>query len=155
MSPPQYTKEVEQKHTARVALKRTQQNALLNVQQTLHANLQAELAAAPDPRRTVELVRLNNEISQLQYELSEDIPYKLDKQEKVAHDLKIKAHDKKVEKIKEYRGKVYMLIMGQCTNRLKEKLRQDTSWATVDSTPKDPIELLNLIERVVIETIGD
>jgi hypothetical protein len=53
------------------------------------ANLQAELATNPDPRRTLELVQLNNEIAQLQHDLSEDIPYKLNEQEKVAHDKRI------------------------------------------------------------------
>lgn len=53
------------------------------------ANLQAELATNPDPRRTLELVQLNNEITQFQYDLSEDIPDKLNEQEKVASDRRI------------------------------------------------------------------
>jgi hypothetical protein len=71
----------------------------------------------------------------------------------VAHYTRIKSHDEKVDNLKAYRGKVSMLIMGQCTLLLKDKLRQDILWATVDATPKDLIELLNLIERVVLKQL--
>jgi hypothetical protein len=74
ITPPQYMVEVLQKHAVRVTLKRSQQNTLLNANETMATNLQAELAANPDPRRTLELVQLNNEIAQLGYDLSEDIP---------------------------------------------------------------------------------
>ena len=63
----------------------------------------------------------------------------------------MKNHSKKVEDLTTNRGKVYMLIMGQCTQRLQDKLKQDILWATVDTTPKNPIELMNLIERVVLK----
>ena len=151
LPPPQYTAEVIRKHTAKVTLKRSQQNALLGANQTMAANLQAELALNPNPARTLELVQLNNTIAQLQHDLAEDIPYKLDEEEKVEHDSKVKSHIKLVENIKDHRGKVFMLIMGQCTQRLQDKLKQDISWPLVDATPKDPIELLNLIERVVLK----
>ena len=76
----------------------------------------------------------------------------IDEQVKVAHDTKIKSHDTKVDNLKVYHGKLYLLIMGQCTLVcLKDKLRQDILWTTVDATPKDPINLLNLIKRVVLK----
>ena len=147
-TPPQHTAEVLQKHAAKVTLKRSQQNALLGAHQTMAANLQAELAANPDPARTLELVQINNTIAQLQHDLAMDIPIKPDDEEKVEHDARVKTHNKEVSDLKVNRGKVYMLIMGQCTQRLQDKLKQDISWPTVDSTPKNPIDLLNLIERV-------
>ncbi len=47
-----------------------------------------------------------------------------------------------------------MLIMGQCTQRLKDKLKQDILWSTVDATPENPINLKNLIRRVVLKQSG-
>ena len=63
----------------------------------------------------------------------------------------MKSHQKKVEDLKTNRGKVYMLIMGQCSQRLVDKLKQERTWSTVDATPKDPIDLITLIERVVLK----
>ena len=93
----------------------------------------------------------NNIVAQLQLELTEDIPIKLEEEEKVEYDARVKSHQKKVEDLKTNRGKVYMLIMGQCTQRLVDKLKQERTWPTVDATPKDPIELISLIERVVLK----
>ena len=90
-------------------------------------------------------------VAQLQHELTEDIPMKLDEEEKVEYDARVKSHQKKVEDLKINRGKVYMLIMGQCTQRLQDKLKQDVTWHNVDATPKSPIDLINLIERVVLK----
>ena len=56
-----------------------------------------------------------------------------------------------MEDLKINRGKVYMLIMGQCTHRFQDKLKQDVTWPNVDVTPKSPIDLINLIERVVLK----
>ena len=150
-TPPQHTAEVLRKHAAKTTLKRTQQNALLGAHQVMEANLQALIAANPDPTRTLELVQMQNTIAQLQHELTEDIPIKLDEEEKVEYDSRVKNHAKKVEDLTTNRGKVYMLIMGQCTQRLQDKLKQDILWATVDATPKNPIDLMNLIERVVLK----
>jgi len=151
LAAPQYTAEVLRKHAAKTTLKRTQQNALLGAHQTMDANLQTIVAANPDPARTLELVQMQNIIAQLQHELLEPISIKLDEEEKVEYDSRVKSHSKKLEDLANNRGKVYMLIMGQCTQRLQDKLRQDISWATVDTTPKNPIDLLNLIERVVLK----
>ena len=124
---------------------------LLVAHQTIEANIQIIIATNPDPARQLELVQVQNTIAQLQHKLNEDIPIKLDKEEKVEYNSRVKSHIKKVEDLTINRGKVYMLIMGQCTQRLQDKLKQDISWSTVDATPKNPIDLLNLIERVVLK----
>ena len=79
------------------------------------------------------------------------ISYSNLKKKKVEYDARVKSHQKKVEDLKINRGKVYMLIMGQCTQRLQEKLKKDVTWPNVDATPKSPIDLINLIERVVLK----
>jgi hypothetical protein len=42
------------------------------------------------------------------------------------------------------RGKVYMLIIGQCTQTLKDKLKEDADWQTI-SDGYDSIRLLALV----------
>jgi len=102
-STPQHTAEVQRKHMAKVTLKRTQQNALLVAHQTMAVAVQAELNVNPDPARTLELVQIMNMIAQLQHDLTEDVPIKLDEEEKVEYDAKVKSHNKKSEDLKLHR----------------------------------------------------
>jgi hypothetical protein len=106
-----YIADVLQKHVAKIILKRNQQNALLTTE------LQAQIAAAPNPALSLQLLVLqnNNMVAQLQVELTKDIPIKLEEEETVEYDARVKSHQKKVEDLKINWGKVYMLIMGQCT----------------------------------------
>jgi hypothetical protein len=142
---------VLRKHAAKILLKRSQQTALLMAHQAITTELEAQIASAPSAALSLQLVRNNNVVAQLRHEINEDIPMKLEEEEKVEYDLRVKSHQKKVEDLKTNQGKVYMLIMGQCTQRLQDKLKQDVSWPTVDATPKSPISLINLIERVVLK----
>jgi predicted RNA-binding protein with PUA domain len=48
------------------------------------------------------------------------------------------------------RGKVYMLTIGQCTQALKDKLKEDSTWDTI-SALYDSIGLLALIEKYVLK----
>jgi hypothetical protein len=48
------------------------------------------------------------------------------------------------------RGQAYSLILGQCTQLLQDKMKQDASWTTV-SASHDPLELYRLIKRVVLK----
>jgi hypothetical protein len=150
LSTPTHAAEVLRKHAAKQTLKRAQQNALLTAHQAITAELE-QIMAAPSPALLLQLVQNNNIVAQLQLEITESIPIKLKEEEKVEYDSRVKSHQKKVEDLKINRGKVYMLIMGQCTQRLQDKLKQDVKWATANATPKDPIELINLIEKIVLK----
>ena len=58
------------------------------------------------PPSKLELVEINNQIAQLTHNLAKDIPVKLDKEEKVEYNSRVKSHNKKVEDLKTHRGKV-------------------------------------------------
>jgi hypothetical protein len=45
---------------------------------------------------------------------------------------------------------VYLLLLGQCTQVLVDKIKQDTTWAMV-SESFDPILLFKLIEKFVLK----
>jgi hypothetical protein len=53
-----------------------------------------------------------------------------------------------------HQGQAYSLILGQCTQLLQDKMKQDTSWTTV-STSYNPLELYRLIKRVVLKQTKD
>jgi hypothetical protein len=47
-------------------------------------------------------------------------------------------------------GKVYSLVLGQCTTVLLDKLKQDSDWQTV-SDSYNPLKLLKLIEKYILK----
>ena len=49
------------------------------------------------------------------------------------------------------RGKVYTLILGQCTQTLQNKLKEDNDWEGDIATKYDPIRLLNHIEKYILK----
>ena len=73
LTAPAHTTEVLRKHATKVTLKRNQQNALLAAHQAITAELEAQIAAAPTPALSLQLVQNNNIVAQLQLEISESI----------------------------------------------------------------------------------
>ncbi len=48
------------------------------------------------------------------------------------------------------RGKVYSLVLGQCTTVLLDKMKQDAVWQVV-SDSYNPLKLLKLIEKIILK----
>ena len=48
------------------------------------------------------------------------------------------------------RGKVYSLVLDQCTTVLLNKMKQDADWQAV-SDSYNPLRLLKLIEKIVLK----
>ncbi len=53
-----------------------------------------------------------------------------------------------------HQGQAYSLILGQCTQLLQDKMKQDASWTTV-SASYNPLELYRLIKWVVLKQTED
>ncbi len=75
---------------------------------------------------------------------------KLMDNKKMAHSNAWHSHCETTEGLKKSRGKVYTLLLGQCTQVLVDKMKQDTTWVTV-SESFDPILLFKLIEKFVLK----
>jgi hypothetical protein len=52
--------------------------------------------------------------------------------------------------LKKSRGKIYSLLLGQCTQVLIDKMKQDVDWVTI-SDLFDPIALFKLIKKFVLK----
>jgi hypothetical protein len=50
----------------------------------------------------------------------------------------------------EKQGEIYSLLLGQCTQVLVDKMKQDMDWVTI-SEPFDPILLFKLIKKFVLK----
>ncbi len=91
-------------------------------------------------RREIEDQILNCEI-----DLNDEVEMKLMDDEKMAHRNAWCSHCETTEGLKKSRGKVYLLLLGQCTQVLVDKMQQDTTWVMV-SELFDPILLFKLTE---------
>jgi hypothetical protein len=75
---------------------------------------------------------------------------KLTKDEKISHSNAWRTHRETTESLKKSTGKVYSLLIGQCTQVLINKMKQETEWVAI-SEAFDPILLFKLIEKFVLK----
>jgi hypothetical protein len=95
--------------------------------------------------REIEDQTLNCEI-----DLNHEVKIKLTDDKKMAHSNTWRSHCETTEGLKKSRGKVYLLLLGQCTQVLVDKIKQDTTWVMV-SESFDPILLFKLIKKFVLK----
>jgi hypothetical protein len=72
------------------------------------------------------------------------------KNEKTSHSNAWRSHLKSSDSLKKSRGKIYSLLIRQCTQVLVDKMKQDTDWVTT-SASFDPISFLKLIKKFVLK----
>jgi hypothetical protein len=73
---------------------------------------------------------------------------KLTDDKKMAHSNTWRSHCETTKGLNKSRGKVYLLLLGQCSQELVDKMKQDTTWVMV-SESFDPILLSKLIKKFV------
>ena len=72
---------------------------------------------------------------------------KLSKDKKIAPANAWRTHRETTESLKKIRGKVCSLLLGQCTQVLVDKMKQDIDWVMI-SESFDPILLFKLIKNL-------
>jgi hypothetical protein len=119
------------------------------------ASLEAEIQRDPTNRALVtELAKLNNHIAQADFEAAQDVPIELTEQERIDYSNECRNCSRRAATLETHWGQAYSLILGQCTQLLQDKMKQDVSWSSV-SMSYDPLELYKLIERVVLKHTED
>ena len=150
---PTYPTTALSRHSTREVLVRAQQNNLLRAHRSKKAAIEASIVAAPaDTDLPIKLAEVENEIAQLEFDISEDLEVQMSEQEKNDYRLNGKTYTDRVNKLKTHREQVYALILGQCTQLLQDKMKQDSSWSAV-SKSYDPLDLYSLIEKVIIKKL--
>jgi hypothetical protein len=71
---------------------------------------------------------------------------KLTKDKKISHANAWRTHGETTESLNKSRGKVYSLLLGQCTQVLVDKMKQDLDWVMIHKL-FNPILLFKLIEN--------
>ena len=77
------------------------------------------------------------------------LPVILTDAEKTQWSNKWRTYREQVAQLMKHRGQTYLLVLGQCTQLLQDKMKQDADWATV-SASYDPLQLYRLIEKTIL-----
>ncbi len=68
---------------------------------------------------------IEDQILKCEVDLNNEVEMKLTDNEKMAHSNSWRSHCETTEGLKKSRGKVYLLLLGQCTQVLVIKMKQD------------------------------
>ena len=68
---------------------------------------------------------VDDQIAKCKIELSDEVEMKLTEDEKIAHSNAWRTHREASESLKKSRGKIYSLLLGQCTQVLIDKMKQE------------------------------
>jgi hypothetical protein len=93
----------------------------------------------------MKLALLQNDIAQGNFKAQVDVPIELTDSEKTQRNNEWRTYRERNASLLKHRGQAFLLILGQCTQILQDKMKQDTNWNTV-STSYDPLTLYRLIQ---------
>jgi hypothetical protein len=142
---------ITNRHAIRVAAHQLRLNAKITNLTAQQAAIDAALVTDPADRTALrERVEVEDDLSKANFDLTEDIEVILTMDEKAERSNVYRTHREDEQRLVTNRGKVYMLTIGQCTQALKDKLKEDATWDTVSDT-YDAIGLLALIEKYVLK----
>jgi hypothetical protein len=97
LSAPAYPSTLMTQHAFRIALVRSQQAAMSTAWLLSHTLLEAEIALAPgDHSLVMELVKLNKDIAQSDFEAAQDVPIKLNDQEQINYSNECRNHSRRI-----------------------------------------------------------
>jgi hypothetical protein len=98
----------------------------------------------------MKLAILNNAIAEGEFQLTVDVPIEMTDSEKTQYSSnEWRTYREQNAQLLKHRGQASSLILGQCTQLLQDKMKQDTNWTAVMSTSYDPLTLY----RPIVKTI--
>jgi hypothetical protein len=93
---------------------------------------------------------VDNKIAKGNIKLNDEIKLRLTDDEKISLINAWCTHHETTESLKKSRDKIYSLLLGQCTQVLVDKMKQDIDWVTI-SESFDPSLLFKLIKKCVLK----
>ena len=117
--------------------------------------IKGKLAADPDNRSLrKEMREVEDNIAKTKIELKDEIDLKLTDDEMAVHSNAWITYQESSESLKKGMGMVYSLLLGQCTEVLVDKMKQDNDWVAI-STSCDPNLLFKLIKRFALNQLDN
>jgi hypothetical protein len=136
-------------------LTRAQQSTTLAGYQSSKAILEGQLQADPgNANLPMDIARVNNNIAQIEFEMAREVEVQMMEAERNDFRNAGRTYTDRNNKLNTHRGQVFALIMGQCTQLLQDKMKQESMWTTVMNS-YDPLALYTLIEKVVMKQTDD
>jgi hypothetical protein len=90
---------------------------------------QAAVTEGTDPTVPMSLAILENEIAEGDFEAQEDVPIILTDSDKTQHSNEWRTYRERNENLLKHRGQAFSLILGQCTQLLQDRMKQDNDGA--------------------------
>jgi hypothetical protein len=148
---PTYSNAILDRHAERGQAMRDQVNLKLSSLQQKSLAIDNEIKQAPtDCKLMPEKQDVVDQILHCETKLKDEVKMKLTDDKKMAHNNAWQSHRKVTAGLKKSRGKIYSLLLGQCTQVLIDKMKQDVDLVMI-SDLFNPIALFKLIEKFVLK----
>jgi len=143
------------RHAAKVAANTIRITAKVASLTTMRTAIAAAIVADPTQFDLVEKsIEVEDKLEKSRQELLDlvdsDVSSVMTMEEEAIHKNAFRSFHEDEQKLIVNRGKVYVLILGQCTQVLKDALKEDDDWTTV-SGDYDAIALFQMIEKCVLK----
>jgi hypothetical protein len=115
--------------------------------------LEAAAALGVDPDAPMQLAILDNKIAEGDYKQNIEVPIEIADSEKTQYKNDWRTYQERNALLTKHRGQAFSLILGQCTQLLQDKMKQDTDWPAHASY--DPLDLYQLIKKTMLVQTED
>jgi hypothetical protein len=155
LAEPSYSSEIKTRHAERARANREQLNQKISSLTAEQNEILKEIVTQPNNQDLMkERQEIEYQILKCEIDLNNEVEMKLTDDKKMAHSNAWRSHCETVKGLQRSRGKVSLLLLGQCTQVLVDKMKQDTTWVTVGEL-FDPILLFKLIEKFVLKHLDN
>ena len=152
---PEYNPAILTRHGARETMVRNGQENLRAARDLQRASIQTMIDAGNAQVDTpFKLAVVENEIAQGDFDAMSPVLMVITDAEKTANSNAWRSYRERNANLLKHRGQTYSLILGQCTQLLHDKLKQEPTWEVV-SVSYNPLQLYRLIERVILAQTED
>jgi hypothetical protein len=154
LSEPVHTLEVLARHAIQEQMVQTGEENLQWARLSKRVILEAAAALGADPDAPMQLVILDNEIAEGNYKQNNEVPIEMLDSEKMPYSNDWRTYRERNALLTKHRGQAFSLILGQCTQLLQDRMKQDINWNLV-STSYIPLELYRLIKKTTLAQMED
>jgi hypothetical protein len=154
LSEPVHTPEVLARHAIHEQMVRTGEENLQRASLSERVILEAAAALGADPDAPMQLAILDNQIAEGSYKQNNEVPIEMSDSEKMQYSNDWRTYQERNVLLTKHRGQAFSLILGQCTQLLQDRMKQDTDWNTT-SMSYTPLELYRLIEKMTLAQTED
>ena len=150
---PAHTPAVMSRHASHERMVRAGQANIQAARQAQEVILQAAVVAAY-PLAPMKPAVLVYKIAQADFEIGVEVPIELTDSEKTQNSNAWRTYREQNANLLKHRGQAYSLILGQCTQMLQDRMKQDIDW-TSTGVSYDPLTLYRLIEKTILSQTED